>query len=329
MSAVALRFRAELRQRWRGWLGLALVVGLAAGVALAAVAGGRRTDSAYARFLLAHRAGDVAFPDDGDVPPPPDLAKIERLPQVADAARGRLFYTLGNFSAVAPADRTWGTRIDTVKLLEGRLPDPRRVDEVLIGFAAAERLHLRLGSKFPLVPPQYEAKARKLGIENVRLRVVGIEAAPGEFPPQYPGSGVLFHMTPAFYRTYAGTEVLPKRDSLVVRLKRGQGDVSAFIAGVEKLARGKPFLFVTESQSTAPIQRSFHLQAIALSLLAGLVGLTALLVFGQTLARQVFLESAEVPTLRALGMTRGQLLGLLPPEIVETRRAVRSVRLRS
>lgn len=310
MDAVRLRFASELRGRWRAWLALALVAGLMAGLVLAAVAGARRTESAYDRFLNRQRGADVAFPDDGETPPPPDLRAIERLPQVAESARGKVFYGPGNIAALAPADGRLGTTINRVKLLEGRLPDPRRVDEALLAFPAAEQLGLDVGSTFPLVEPEFEVEAAKAGIENVTFRVVGIGAVPGEFPPQYPGLAPLIHLTPAFYRTYARSEALPPRDSLVVRLEHGQADVPEFVAGVERLAQGKPVLYVTAAQQKAPTQRSFHLQALALWILAGLVALAATLVLAQSFARQMLLESTEVPTLRALGMTRRQLLGL-------------------
>ena len=51
MGAVWLRLRAELRQQWRGWLALAVLLGLIGGVAVTAAAGARRTDTAYPRFL--------------------------------------------------------------------------------------------------------------------------------------------------------------------------------------------------------------------------------------------------------------------------------------
>lgn len=40
MGAVWMRFRAELRARWRAWLGLALLLGLAAGAVMALLAAG-------------------------------------------------------------------------------------------------------------------------------------------------------------------------------------------------------------------------------------------------------------------------------------------------
>src|SRR6266545_4197168 len=59
MRAVRGLVAHQLLAAWRGWVTLAVLVGLAAGVALAAVAGARRTDSAYPRFLQASKASDV------------------------------------------------------------------------------------------------------------------------------------------------------------------------------------------------------------------------------------------------------------------------------
>ena len=50
MPAVWLRFRADLRQRWRAWVGLALLLGFSVGVVAAVAAGARRTSTAESRF---------------------------------------------------------------------------------------------------------------------------------------------------------------------------------------------------------------------------------------------------------------------------------------
>jgi ABC-type lipoprotein release transport system permease subunit len=308
MRAVWLRLRSELRARWHAWIGVGLLVGIVAGVALAAAAGARRTETVYSRFLTAHLAADVAFFDDGETPPNPSAAQIASLPQVVAFARGKILYSLDDVPSLVPRDGALGRDVHRFTMLEGRRPDPRRVDEVMIGFVLAERLGLRLGSTFPLVDPEHEDEAAREGIANITLRVVGIEASPGEFPPQYTGTGAsanLVYYTPAFYRRYA--RMLPERDSLFVRLRRGASDVPAFLAAVERLNGGKPTLYGTQQQQTEPIQRAFDLQAAALWILAGLVALAAVLVFAQTLARQAFLEADEAPLLRALGMTRRQV----------------------
>ena len=59
MDAVLLRFRTDLRARWRSWLALALLVGGFAGAVTAVVGGARRTDSSFHRFLAASKAPDV------------------------------------------------------------------------------------------------------------------------------------------------------------------------------------------------------------------------------------------------------------------------------
>ena len=59
MAAVWIRLRAELRSRWRAWLALAVLAGLAGGLVIAIAAGARRTDSAVARWRAATETMDV------------------------------------------------------------------------------------------------------------------------------------------------------------------------------------------------------------------------------------------------------------------------------
>ena len=59
MRVVALLVVHELRTRWRGWVVLVLLVGLAGGAVMTAAAGARRTSSAYPRYLRASHASDL------------------------------------------------------------------------------------------------------------------------------------------------------------------------------------------------------------------------------------------------------------------------------
>jgi len=54
LSAVLLVFRTEFRRRWRSWLMLVVLIAVVGGLTLAAVAAGRRTASAFPRFVAAH-----------------------------------------------------------------------------------------------------------------------------------------------------------------------------------------------------------------------------------------------------------------------------------
>ena len=93
-----------------------------------------------------------------------------------------------------------------------------------------------------------------------------------------------------------------------MRLRRAAGRTSrrSSTSSIASSA-ASPELNLIRSQQAANVQRSIHLQAVALWLLGGLLGLVTLGVLGQLLARQAFVEAAEHSTLRALGMTRGQL----------------------
>jgi hypothetical protein len=64
VKALVMRARAELRLGLRWWLALALRMGVAGGVVLAAMAGGRRTDSAMARLEQSNRAPRLFGPSD-------------------------------------------------------------------------------------------------------------------------------------------------------------------------------------------------------------------------------------------------------------------------
>src|SRR6266496_5320358 len=60
----------------------------------------------------------------------------------------------------------------------------------------------------------------------------------------------------------------------------------------------------------AAAQRAIAPQAAALAVFAALAGLIALAITAQLLSRQLALDSAEFPVLRALGMTRSRLAAL-------------------
>src|SRR5271167_1949410 len=76
VRAVRLVFVAELRRRWRSWLILVVLIALVAGLVLAAAAAGRRTATAFPRFVASH-GYDVYIYNNQAVP------ALARLPEVA------------------------------------------------------------------------------------------------------------------------------------------------------------------------------------------------------------------------------------------------------
>ena len=97
---------------------------------------------------------------------------------------------------------------------------------------------------------------------------------------------------------------------IAVRLRRGRLDVPAFERGLQRLSDGNPLFALTQSEQTPLVQRSLSVQAAVLRLLSGVVAAVALLLLGQSFARQSFFDAGDIPVLRALGMSGPQLAGV-------------------
>ena len=80
MGAVRLAFRAEMRRRWRSWLAVAILISVVGGLVLAATAAGRRTDSAFPRFVAAHGFDAVVYA----TRPVPKLATLPGVSSVTE-----------------------------------------------------------------------------------------------------------------------------------------------------------------------------------------------------------------------------------------------------
>ena len=319
MTAVWYRFRVELRSRWRTWLGLGLLVGLAAGAVMALAAGARRTDSAYARFLEAHDAFDVMVIDyeERGFPGVGGFDEIAALPLVEDSAEGDLdLIPLGSSSVpgIAGGDGRIGSEINRFKILEGRRADPDRPEEVVVSFTTAEDYDLDVGSTIQLLSPDEvegitdpnEIAAARRFLDQApdgRLRVVGIEAAPGEFPPQHHADMPMVHLTPAFHDLHLIDDPQTSAEVLLVRLRDGVDGVNAFNAALDRLSDGPAYDSLAQADQATAVERSIHLQAVALWLLAGLVTVSATLIVAQLLSRLTLVEGQDHPTLGALGMS--------------------------
>ena len=195
MTAVFLHARAVLRDRRRSWLGIAVLSALAGGAVVALVAGARRTDTAYARFLRAQRAADaVTFLGKGG---PVSEDQVRHLANVADSATAELPFSPrdSDLIPIVLTDPRLGTAVDRFKFLAGRAPRRDRADEVAVSFVLARQRHLHVGSALTIHVPAADNPARPLTV-----RVVGIEAAPWEFPP-VTFTNLPVYFSPAFLKT--------------------------------------------------------------------------------------------------------------------------------
>jgi FtsX-like permease family len=332
MASLGIRFRAELRSRWRAWLALGLLAAAAGGLLVAMAAGSRRTATAYERFLAAANAADIyvatgiAFGEETL-----DLDRVARLPKVAAAERrlllayiarsrsGRSLYNQGpgSLEVQVPSDGRAVATVDRPKVLRGRLPDPSRPNEALADSRSIRHLGLSLGDATTMrfasrravwgdEPWRLSSDPRKTKVGPlVRVRIVGVAAHwKSDVDAGY------LHLTPAFYRAYGGRRLGSWMEESLIRLEGGQADLPEFKAALHRLAGTRDYGLFEPSASLPRVQRSIDLQAQALRLLTAFGAAAALLLVGQALVRQALVEAAAHPTLRALGMTRPQLIAL-------------------
>lgn len=335
MSAVCMLIRAELRRRWRTWAGLSLTVGMLGGAVMALVADAHRTDSVYGRFLARQQAADLILESVGPGGPlaPSNrslMLQAARLPQVSEAGLSDYVamvgttdagvpLSLGDWSPLAVEDGRAGSSISRLRILAGRGFDPTRADEAVVGSLLAERAGLHPGSvvRARLLSQSDIDAARRGGVDpgrpgdgpQVTLHVVGVEISPtpGELPPIPLRTTPPIYLTPAFWQQHHGE--YPAGDTLAVRLRHGAADIEAYTTEVERLGGGQAY-FTSIPAQRANVERSLHLEALAVAVLAAVAGLSMLAVLGQTLARQTHLESAATPALRALGVLPRQLLAV-------------------
>ena len=338
MEAVSFALRAELRRRWRSWLVIALLIALVGGFVLAAIAAGRRTDTAFPQFAATYSFDATVYATG----PVPELAK---LPDVSSAV-GVVSPSNGNptchcaqpinpskFSVLA--EPTHGKPI--FKLLSGRLPDPSAPDQALASLALQQDDGVQVGTVIhvPLFSPAQAAAANSAtgnGLKprgpTVALHVVGIVASPFDFPSGQTPDMELY-TTPAFTRT-----VIPHAATgyeYAVRLRRGAADLPRFNAEANRLETAGVEGVGNTNGEVASIEASIHPQGIGWFILAALAALVGLAVIGQALARQSNVESEDYRILAALGADRLQLvlLGMARNLVVALVGAVGAVALAS
>jgi FtsX-like permease family len=317
LGAVGLAFRAELRRRWRSWLAIAILISVVGGLVLAAAAAGRRTESAFPRFVSAHGFDAFVY---ADQPEP----KVATLPGVTSATTV-VIPDIGNATCrcTHPIDQSGfsvlaiGQGISPYRLLSGHLPDPASTNQVLASFTLQQDYGVQIGT---VIRVPFEAPSEAAAYENpnvplpdprgpsVAFHVVGIEATEYDFPSGDAPSYQLF-TTPAFART-----VLPRSADeyqYFVRLRRGAAGLPRFDGAVLALRRGLGFVAGSSEDGQAiAVQESIHPQAVGWWFLALLAALVGLAVVGQALGRQSIIESEDYPTMAALGVSRRQLVAL-------------------
>ncbi len=319
MRAILLVARAEVRRRRGSLLGLALLIALVGTAVLGSAAGARRSASALERFQDATDSRDgraFAFVLGEDVGE--DLvAEIAALDGVAEVGGSVIYATDASFdvdtSIVAPTDDIQFQRLDRPLLVDGRLPDPRAADEVVLSELAVDHLDLHTGDRLQVNTFSDEDCAALeaddfLGFNGpaLDLEVVGEVRVIEEMQGSELDSGPVAIATPAFVAEHEG-EACAVGVFASARYDDGSGPTDQAMTAAARRAAptaGELGAGAIEAEFVDGVTAAVDVVVIALGVFALVAGAAGLLVLIQAVARQVGAAGGEDETLAAVGLSR-------------------------
>jgi hypothetical protein len=328
---------------WQQVLALALLAGLLGGVALGAVAGARRTNAAYERYLTAINASDVGVNVPGQLPGMAAMRPYELISSLPGVIAHAAYIGLSGApllhgkpdnsflvnSLNGSLDGEYFSQ-DRATVLAGRLPPQGSTSTVVLTPAIAKAFGTRIGGVVSYRFQPVDAQQRPAGKPFIRsFRVAAIVEVPPAltdesdqaegsiFPP-----GATRQLLPEYFYAWIG-----------LRLAQGtagtgalQKHLAALAADLQRQARQAlhrdvppPSFAVNRTDVIrSRVQQAIRPEAVALSLFGAVAALAMLVLVGQGLAQMISRSAPDTAVLRILGATRAQaaLAAALPGLIV-------------
>ncbi len=324
------RFRACFRDRRGGYLVLVLVLGLVGGVAMAAVAGGRRTQSSFPVYLASTNPGDVqAFTEFDPITgtgysPRVDraIARVRYVKRAVDVigfdgtlqrlgpVNGRRVPGEAPPSFEGSPDGEYFTQ-DRVSLVRGRMADPSRSYEVLMTPGAAAEEGLQIGSALRLAfftTAQVNSSSSAGSPADkphlvITLKLVGIVKDSAQIVQDDDTAlgDQLAVLTPALTRRLESCCAYYSYVSL--QLDGGTRHEAAVVSAIRKITPdlGQAAGSRTSAPLVAQAERTIRPEAIAFEVFGLIAVLSALVISGQIVSRLVRRNAEDGAVLRALG----------------------------
>ena len=293
---------------------VALLVGLLGAVSLAALAGARRTESAYGRYLHAIHASDVFV----NIPSPDTsfIKRIEALPGIASSVawlgldanpvvHGRVDDSFVTDAVAGSVAGEFFTQ-DIMSVVSGRLPPLDSTDEVVLTPALARHFGVGVGGR---VTYQFSNGVTNAVSGDRTYTVAAIALLPPALVDQFDNidSAVL----PPAATVVAEHDLHALAFSWVgARLERGSAGIPGLERSLQHLASvvGGGYSFAVRSMDTVhqQVQEAIRPQAVAVALFGAFALLALMILAAQSLSQLLERTSAQAPTLRAMGMSRRQ-----------------------
>jgi hypothetical protein len=332
MFGVALAcLGSALKSSWRQMTVLALLTGILGAVALGALAGARRTDTAYDHYLTSINASNAFVNVPGVLPGMPvtrPITLISSLPGVISHAtyiglngypvvNGKVDYSYLTASVNGSLDGEY-FRQDRASVLAGALPSPDSTTTVVLTPVSARTLGVGVGGtvqyRFYRRGPEGQPLGKPL---NRSFRVAAIVEIPPALVDQSDEAegtilppGATRQLLSAYFYAWIGLRLADG----VAGIPRLQGQLSALADRLERQIntetgqKGDDLSFsinrtdVVERQ----VQQAIMPEVIALTVFGAIAAAAMLVLVGQGLAQLVSRRGPDIAVLRALGATRGQ-----------------------
>lgn len=316
MSALGVWVGLDLRRRARSLVVLALLVALATATVLTAVAGARRGETAVDRLLARTRPATVAvLPNEVGF----DWDAVAAIPGVEAIARFPLSdVPVEGYPGVtdfAYADATIFDTIERPVVLDGRMLDPTRDDEVVVTRGFVDGFHKGVGDTVVLTlytPDQLDENGLGLATDapagpRIEARIVGVIRSPWfsdtEGEAGVPGRVV---PSPGLYARHpeniAGHGDVININALV-RLAGGAKAIPAFREQLARVSGRRDIQFFDLAAMAEHADDVGEFEADALLAFAAAAAIAALFLVGQSVARYASGSTTDLEVLRAFGMS--------------------------
>ncbi len=304
-------WRATWRAAWRPAVVVVLLTAVLGAIAMAALAGARRTESAYGRYLQSISASDVMV----NIPSSNTalIAKVEHLPGVRSSAafaglaanpvvHGRVDPAFSTDSVESSVDGAF-YRQDTLTVIAGRLPRQTSANEIALSPGIARLFGVRVGGTVRYQLYDGGSSTPKV-LGSASFRVTAIVDAPPALVDQFDEQDGAFLPQAATARL--GREI--SYSWVGLRLDGGSAGLPAIQTQLTRLATkiGQGYTFNVRRLDTVhrQVQDAIRPQAVALAAFGGLAALALLILVSQSVAQWLQRSTGWLQSLRSLGLTR-------------------------
>jgi FtsX-like permease family len=335
------RFRTNFHRRWSGYLSVIVLIGSVGGLALASVAGARRTESSFPTYVASVNPSTVLVFSRYDDPElhvktgyNAQLAKeIAHLPLVRRATTAIIFdgniympamkglhpHVLAGESPPTFVGSWDGefSAVDRATLLKGRFANPNRLNEAVMNPQAATEMGLHVGSviQIPFYTDAQTRSATSAATLGKPFLVVNVRMVGEVFPagPVVQSDIDTLGSAEVIFSSALSRLLAPKCSTgteTSLQLIGGDRNAKRVLAEVNRIdPDAENFGEQVTSTNVPAVQQAIEPEAIALAVFGGIAGLAALLISALMIGRIIRDGTEETGALRALGADRSMMFG--------------------